>query len=554
MRLAAARVLVVDDDPALLMALPESLRLRLPDVEVETADSSAAALEKLDATDFDALISDIKLPGMDGLSLLGEVTRRRPDLPTLLITGHGQHDFAVQALRGGAFDFLQKPLDRDYLMESLSRAIRVRQLRRRVAEQQQSLQQHAADLERAVDERTTELQAAQTARNEFLAMLAHELRNPLASIRCAIDLLSIASLNGLAQAEALQSIDGHVRHMTRQIEVLLDVAQLTHHCIRLQRQPVDLRDIVQGAADGLRMLAESAGLRVETVLPDDCLPVNGDRTRLEQVLSNLLCNAVKFTEAGGRIRVSAWSEDDAVTFQVEDNGAGISPELLPRVFDLFSQADRSLDRTRGGLGIGLTLVRLLVELHDGQVFAHSAGEGLGSTFRVRLPRFQEASSAATIGAGLAAVPLAGPRRIVLVDDNPAIVHMMRKLLQHCGHEVVAVAADGVSAVEAARETAPDVVLLDIGLPMLDGYEAARRIRQIPGLEEVLLVAMTGYGQEQDRRRSRAAGFDRHIVKPVSIQMLQALLGQAATLGRAATARPATGDPTEAAEPDSLDGR
>jgi two-component system CheB/CheR fusion protein len=519
----AARVLVVDDDPALLVALPEALRLRMPHVTVETVGSASEALERVSATEFDALISDIKMPGIDGLNLLMELRRIRPDMPTLLITGHGQHDLAVQALRGGAFDFIQKPVDRDYLVASLSRAITVHQLQRRVDDQQRALEHHAADLERAVEERTSELRAANEAKDEFLAMLAHELRNPLASIRSAVDLMSVTGRGDSACEEALHTVDRHVRHMTRQLDDLLDVSRITRRRIVLRRAPLDLCRLIREVVDGIGAASAAADLRLAVDLPAHSLFVNGDQTRLEQVLINLLNNSLKYTDPGGWIHVSGGIDGDDVFARVEDNGIGIAPEMLPRVFDLFSQADRSLDRSRGGLGIGLTLVRVLVELHGGSVEAASPGEGRGSTFMLRLPRQSDTSLTEEVEDSRQ--HLVEPRRILLVDDNPTVIRMMKLLLQHCGHVVVAVASDGLSAIDAAREHMPDVVLLDIGLPRLDGYEVARRIRRQPGLEHVLLVAMTGYGQEEDRRRSRAAGIDQHVVKPVSIGTLQEVLAR-----------------------------
>lgn len=522
--MAMPKILVVDDDPALLVALREALRLRMPQVNVETCDSASVALERVKSTDYDTIVTDIKMPGMDGLTLLAEIRRLKPDTPTLLITGHGQHDLAVQALRGGAFDFIQKPLDRDYFVASLTRAIRMRQLGRQIEAQQRALEEHATRLEQTVEERTRELREANSAKDEFLAMLAHELRNPLASIRSAVELMGLCRPDDPVREEARAAIERQVYHMTRLQDDLLDISRITRNHITLHKKKLELTSVVASAVMSIRPAAERFGHTLNFASTKSPMPLEGDQTRLEQVVVNLLNNAIKYTPNGGRIDVRLDREGDYALVEIRDTGIGIASEMLPRIFEPFMQVDRALDRAQGGLGLGLTLVRKLVELHGGSVQAQSSGEGCGSAFMIRLPLTSQDPAQNN------SQPLrrfdTPSRRVLLVDDNAVLSRMTRLLLEKCGHDVVATAADGPAAIDAASEHRPEVILLDIGLPGMDGYEVARRLRQICDLDQTMLIAVTGYGQEEDRRRCYEAGFDEHVVKPVSVEVLQELLARA----------------------------
>jgi signal transduction histidine kinase len=533
--MAAARLLVVDDDPALLHALRAALRLRLPDVLVDTADSAAGALKKVAVSEYDVVVSDIKMPGMDGLKLLAEIRQLCPDTPTLLITGHGQHDLAVQALRGGAFDFIQKPLDREYFVASLSRAIRVRELGRRVEAQQRALEEHAARLERTVEERTRELRDANQAKDEFLAILAHELRNPLASIRSSAELMTVCETDDPTREEAIHTIEKQADHMGHLLDDLLDITRISRKQIHLRLQPLNLVSTVSTALETLTPALRAAGHDLLLDIQDKMLPLQGDQIRLEQVLVNVLHNAIKYTDPGGRIWLTVKRQDEYAIVEIRDTGLGIAPDLLPRVFDPFVQSDRSLERSRGGLGLGLTLVRELVDMHGGSVTAHSEGLGRGSSFTIRLPLQRVAVEEVTppsSGAGEAV----RSRRILLVDDNAVLTRMTSMILTKLGHDVVDTAADGASAIRSACLHEPDVILLDIGLPGIDGYEVARQLRQRPQLDKAMLVAISGYGQEGDRERSRQAGFAYHLVKPVAIEELQRVLDEL-------PARPASASPS-----------
>lgn len=354
-------------------------------------------------------------------------------------------------------------------------------------------------------------------KDEFLAMLAHELRNPLAPIRSGLDLLAMSG----AEPETVQLMQEQVTHVVRLVDDLLDVSRIMRGKIPLHKETVPLVLVVQRSVESVRPLMASRKHDLHVSLSSEPIWVEADPVRLTQVITNLLNNAAKFMEKGGRVDVAVHQEGDQAVVSVRDRGIGIDPELLPHVFDLFTQADRSLDRTQGGLGIGLTLVRSLVEMHGGTVEARSDGDGTGSEFVVRLP--------------VAPRPVETPkppprtwsavgRRILIVEDNVGAAKVLARLLAKTGPHEIQVANDGAEGLERARAFHPELVLLDIGLPEIDGYEVARRLRQMPEGDRPLIVALTGYGQEEDRRRSKEAGFDEHLLKPPSLDVLQTLFG------------------------------
>jgi PAS domain S-box-containing protein len=375
-------------------------------------------------------------------------------------------------------------------------------------------------LERELERRLEELAEADRRKDEFLAMLAHELRNPLAAISNAGLVLGERRGGDSRSEELLGVIGRQIRHLSRLVDDLLDVSRFTHGRIELRKAPVELAPVVAGAVETARPLIEARGHTLSTSLPGEPLWLEADATRIEQVVANLLNNAAKFTEPGGRIELSVEREADEAVLRVRDTGTGIPPDLLPRVFDLFVQGERSLDRAHGGLGIGLTLVRNLVERHGGTVEAASEGPGRGSELTVRLPLLD--GTAADAPAPAAPETRRENARILLVEDNEDAAAALAELLRIWGHRVEVV-HDGPSALRAARAEPPDLVLLDIGLPGMDGYEVARALRELPGLGAVTLVALTGYGQDSDRLRSSLAGIDHHLVKPVAPDQLRRLI-------------------------------
>ncbi|AWM35598.1 Autoinducer 2 sensor kinase/phosphatase LuxQ [Gemmata obscuriglobus] len=369
--------------------------------------------------------------------------------------------------------------------------------------------------------RAKELADADRRKDEFLAMLAHELRNPLAPVRNAVYVLQSTKSDDPDVARLTGILGRQVGQMAHLVDDLLDVSRLTSGKVTLHRERVALADAIARAVETARPLIESRRHELIVSVPPDPIPLDADPTRLTQIFGNLLNNAAKYTDPGGRIELSAAREGGGAVVRVRDNGIGLSPEMLLRAFDLFTQEPRTLDRAQGGLGIGLTLVRNLVELHGGSVEAHSAGPGRGSEFVVRLPALGT-GTAGTRPNGEPTHAAPATHRLLIVDDNVDSAESLAELLSLSGH-TVRTAHDGPAALRDAAAHPPGVVLLDIGLPRMSGYEVATRLRQIPGLRDVTLIAMTGYGQDDDRRRSQEAGFNHHLVKPVDLNEVTALL-------------------------------
>jgi signal transduction histidine kinase/CheY-like chemotaxis protein len=362
------------------------------------------------------------------------------------------------------------------------------------------------------------LRDANQRKDEFLAMLAHELRNPLAPIRNAAQILSRKLIDDRSAQQPIDMVQRQVSHLTRLVDDLLDVSRISQGRIELRRTDMLLSEALEQALETVSPMARDKHQRITLESSFESLWVNADPARLVQMLVNVLANAVKYTHANGNIHVEVRPEEGMVCVEVTDDGAGISAELLPQVFDLFVQADRTLDRAQGGLGIGLSVVKKLVEMHGGEVAAHSDGLGQGARFSIRLPRGNAPGVQSTAAEGASFTQ----RRVLVVDDNVDAAVSLAELLRLEGHVVDAVYG-ARAALEKFDEFNPDVVLLDIGLPEMDGYEVAHRLRQRMGAHPVVLVALTGYGQREDRERALVAGFDDHLVKPVSFQDLQRVL-------------------------------
>ena len=376
-----------------------------------------------------------------------------------------------------------------------------------------------AGLARALDRARADAERATQVKNEFLAMLGHELRNPLAPIVTGLQMLRIEGVT----ARALDVVERQVGHMLRLVDDLLDISRITTGKVELRREPVELAAVVTRALEIARPLLEQRQNRVTVDVPSRGLVVDGDPARLAQIFSNLLTNAAKYSEAGSPIELVARCEGERVRLAVVDHGIGLDAAYLERIFDQFVQVPQGLERSAGGLGIGLAIVKSLVEQHGGVVQAHSAGLGRGSTFTVELPvtRAQDAASPpeelrTLAAAGRPACEPARAARVLLVDDNADAAELLGELLVAHGHEV-AVAHTGPEALAALAGFIPDVALLDIGLPVMDGYELARTLRE--RVPSVRLAALTGYGQVEDRARSRDAGFEAHLVKPVSVDLV-----------------------------------
>jgi signal transduction histidine kinase/CheY-like chemotaxis protein len=375
------------------------------------------------------------------------------------------------------------------------------------------------------------MEEADRIKNEFLAMLAHELRNPLAPIHHALQIMRLTGGRGKAVKSAHEMMERQVGQMTRLVDDLLDVSRISRGKIELRKCLVDLASVVNQAVEAARPSITSMHHELTVLLPPQPIHVDADPARLAQVVGNLLNNACKFTTKGGRIRLTAGREGDQAVVRVQDSGIGIATDQLSRIFDMFTQVDASLERSQSGLGVGLPLVKNLLELHGGTVEAHSAGLGQGSEFTVRLPLPIEAPTTLPPQPAISEAPAMTPRRILVVDDNQDSATSLALLLKLTGNETHT-AFDGLEAVETAATFRPDVVLLDIGLPKLNGYETARKIREKPWGKNIVLVALTGWGQHEDRQRSKDAGFNDHFIKPVSHAALMKLLAENAAIGRA----------------------
>ncbi|QOY93004.1 response regulator [Massilia sp. UMI-21] len=380
----------------------------------------------------------------------------------------------------------------------------------------------AKEAQRSQAER--ELRAADQRKDEFLAMLAHELRNPLAPISTGAHLLKLLHSDNAQITQTCAIIARQVEHMTSLVDDLLDVSRVTRGLVSISTSVLDLRTVVDDAAEQIRPLIAARRHQVVLDLPPSAAQVKGDHKRLVQVVSNLLGNATKYTPEGGHIQLRLVEDGDSYVLAVSDDGIGMDASLVDRVFDLFTQAERTPDRSQGGLGLGLALARSLVELHGGSVGATSPGLGKGSTFTVRLPRLEQDSESPVAEAVRHAATAVAPLRVLVVDDNLDAAHTLNLFLSASGHRVE-VAHNAVDALEVARVFSPQVCLLDIGLPDLDGNELARRLRRLPQTAGATLIAATGYGRQQDREAAHAAGFDHYMVKPVNTVQLSELLAQ-----------------------------
>jgi signal transduction histidine kinase len=499
------RILLVDDNADMRDYVKRILE---PRFQVEAVADGEAALAAARRNPPDLIVTDVMMPGLDGFELLRRV--RADDtlasIAVIMLSARAGGEARIEGLDAGADDYLIKPFS-------------ARELIARV-EAQMKLQRQRL----AAEEARRRAEASTRAKDEFMAMLGHELRNPLAPILTTLQVMQLRGSNIFADERAL--IDRQVRHVVRLVDDLLDVSRIARGKISLDRAAVDLADTIAHAIELASPLLEQRmhhlALDVERGLI-----VDGDRMRLAQVFANLLINAAKYTTAGGSIRVAAKRAGGRVQVSVKDTGIGIRGEMLPVVFDLFVQGPRGLDRSEGGLGLGLSIVKSLVSLHDGAVEAHSDGAGTGSEFVVWLPALAATDavrSRAAVATAARHQSVSG-RRVLVVDDNEDAAASLAEALVDLGHDVE-VAHDGPQALTKLQTFSPDIALLDIGLPLMDGYELARRIRGEPGLSGIRLVSITGYGQHSDRVRAAEAGFDVHLVKPVDLGDIARVVGGA----------------------------
>lgn len=576
-------ILLVDDQPARLLTY-ESVLGDL-NQNLVSARSGVEALEKLMREEFAVVLLDVSMPDMDGFEAARLIHEHPRFERTPIIFVTGVHMSELDRLKGykvGAVDYVSIPVVPEILRSKVAVLVELYCKRRElivlnrhlaeanerlsqanVALQEEktreletlnsSLQQANLEMERTnlklqgeVVERARIEQALKEAdrqKDEFLAMLAHELRNPLAPIGNAVHLMKMKALADPQLKQSRDIIERQLGQLTRLVDDLLDVSRITRGKINLARERLELGELVGRAVETVAPTIEARGHELTVEMPERSLAIYGDPMRLTQVLGNVLGNAAKYTEAGGRIELSARRRNRDVEIAVRDSGIGIAPEVLPRIFDLFTQLDHRMGRPQSGLGIGLALVRRLVEMHGGTVSASSAGAGRGSEFVIRLPislervdRDAEPDAAAAAGQPTPAThrptseSLAAPestprRRILVADDNRDALESLATLLSLSGHEVFR-AADGADAMLAAEHHRPEIALLDIGMPRANGYEVARHVRSQAWGRGMVLVALTGWGQESDRRRSQEAGFNAHLTKPVDPKVLDDLLMKA----------------------------
>jgi len=563
-----ANILLVDDKPARLLTY-EVILERLGQNLVR-AHSGEEALARLEECEFAAILLDVSMPGMDGF----ETARRIRESPvfgsTPIIFVTGVHLTDLDRLRGyemGAADYVYVPVVPEILRGKVQVLVQLFHQRRELARRNECLaatnRQLAAAHAKLRDENTRELQKlnrtlelantqlvseiaerkraesllreAARRKDEFISILAHELRNPLAAMQSGVDLLSQPKLAERMLPWASELLGRQLKHLTRLIDDLLDVSRVSNGRVQLKRERLDLRQVIEHSFDAARSLIEEKGHALTVALPDEPVYVDGDSVRLTQVFGNLLTNAAKYTPNGGTIKLTVETEDDGstVAVRVKDDGEGIAPDMLERVFELFTQAHTPDSRTHTGLGIGLALVRNLVEMHGGYVNAASDGPGCGAEFTVRLPlaetpaaaRAAEPAEAAGAAASSAAQPGPIGLKLLIIDDNVDLAHALSTYLENTWHQDVRVAHTGKAGLEAAERFGPDAVLLDIGLPDLDGFEVAQRLRKDLGLERMPLLALSGFSSDEDRERAAAAGFDRYFVKPVQFDALMGAIAE-----------------------------
>jgi signal transduction histidine kinase len=531
------QLLLVDDVQANLEAL--ELMLASSGCRFVQARSADEALLALLNQDFAAIVLDIRMPGMSGFELANLIKRRRRNqsVPILFLTAHMMDERDIlEGYGAGAVDYLTKPINPEILRSKVAVFVdlhrKTRQLsranealQREVAERmraEEALKQANLQLEARVEERTAALREADRRKDEFLAALAHELRNPLAALRSAAEVMRLKAPLGAELAMPQGVIERQLRQMTRLIDDLLDVSRITRAKVTLQKEKVELRKVLAVAVETIRPAIEQKGHTLSLSIPPDPVYLDADVVRLAQAFTNLLDNASKYTESGGRIRLLAEPFGNAVVVRIRDSGIGMEPGMLERVFDLFQQAHES-PGAHGGLGIGLTLARKFVEMHGGTVTGHSDGPGTGCEFVVRLPSlFHNAEMDQPLDTDVTSVALSQSLRILIVEDNRDAADTLNAMLVAWGQET-RVTYDALAAIEMCKQFRPHAVLLDIGLPQLHGYEVARRIRELPSGKDTKLVAVTGWGQEADRIQSKAAGIDHHLLKPVDPVALKTLL-------------------------------
>jgi len=518
----AGRILLCDDNADMRQYVHHLLVAQ--GWEVETVEDGEAAVRSAKARVPDLVLTDVMMPKLDGFGVVRAL--RKDDhtriVPVILLSARAGEEARVEGLDTGADDYLVKPFAARELVARVRAQLSAAQARQEAARAAQALAEG--------------LKLEAQRKDEFLAMLAHELRNPLAAISMALAMMDRAGGDPVATERHRETMRRQMGNLMRLVDDLLDVSRITRGQVELKKNAMDFATLVQHALASTRSTIDARGHALSVTIASGDYRLDGDETRLEQAVVNLLGNAAKYTEPGGTISVSLtrdWLDEAAhAVLRVRDTGRGIPAEMLDKVFDVFVQVSPSLDRSSGGLGLGLTLVKRLIEMHEGSVVAHSDGPGKGSEFLVRLPLQTRPPEPAPHRTAPAPAGAPQKQRILIVEDSDDFREILRETLLDLGHEVF-VAQDGLKGVARVLELRPDLALVDLGLPGLDGYELARRVRAAENGADLYLVALTGYGGANDKTEAQRAGYDRHLTKPISLQELLQVVNAASLRRQAA---------------------
>lgn len=516
-----ARLLVVDDE--------ESLRITTAAIFekegyiVDTASSGDEAIELMNATDYDLVLTDLHMEGGDGLSVLNRIRQQAPLTISVVLTGFASVESAIAALQEGAYDYLVKPCDIETMKHTIRRGVEHRRLMLAEQKARADLQQLNLDLEQRIDERTAELKRlnveladANRAKDVFLATLSHELRTPLTPVVGWIKLLRSGTLDEKSVAQALDAIERNAWLQSRLIDDLLDTSRIATGKLHFEPKPTDLNYSVKAAVDTVRTSAAARNLELSVTLHPATLPVMGEAVRLQQIAWNMVSNAIKFTDPGGKVTIFTGVNGTQAYLSVVDTGIGIPPEFLPHVFDRFRQADGSTSRRHGGLGLGLAIADALAKMHGGWLEAHSEGDGRGATFTLRVE--------------LAPTGYVTPEHVdqkvhslqgldvLIVEDSPDTLLLLSTIFRREGASVTT-AESASEALQSAVTKRPNIIVSDIGMPDVDGYQLLEQLRMLPGLADVPAIAISGYASEEDRERALAVGYLALVPKPIDIDVL-----------------------------------
>jgi len=524
-RIKEARLLVVDDE--------ESLRITTAAIFekegyiVDTASSGDQAIALLSQTDYDLVLTDLHMEGGDGLSVLNQIRRHAPLTISVVLTGFASVESAIAALQEGAYDYLVKPCDIETMKHTIRRGVEHRQLMLAEQKARADLKQLNLDLEKRIDERTAELKQlnveladANRAKDVFLATLSHELRTPLTPVVGWIKLLRSGTLDEKSVLQALDAIERNAWLQSRLIDDLLDTSRIATGKLHFEPKPTDLNVVVKAAVDTVRTNAASRDIDLSISLAPISLVVMGEPVRLQQIAWNLVSNAIKFTDTGGKVNVKTGLNGNEAHLEVVDNGVGIEAEFLPHVFDRFRQADGSTSRRHGGLGLGLAIADALAKLHGGWLEAQSAGSGQGASFTLRVP-LATAGSAVTEPCPPRVHSLHG-LDVLIVEDSEDTLSLLSMIFEREG-ATVTTASSAAEALNRAVSSRPSIIVSDIGMPEVDGYQLLEQLRILPGLNQVPAIAISGYASEEDRERALSVGYLALVPKPIDVDVLFTLI-------------------------------